>query len=926
MAMASNTMDMTYDGTSMSDKDQVAVTMSPAVVAPAMPSTHVSSLNDMALLDFIARDPRPTLILNLDGPHISIAYRNDALDSHLRIERIDNDTFNSWVTTTPFNDSSRVRQFGGRSWSCVPLQQQWTVVSACCQEHTLSPYPTISSPISQAASSLGRALAQSSKHLSPQSGRAYRSISVSDGVDASETRRGSVISSSWKSVSDDVDRIRRAPRPIDWTRHYVPALSPHIQLVQNFDWGSTPVGSIQSWSDPLRQLVLAMMSNSDPRVLLWGEERRMIYNEACSLLLGLKHPMSMGAKAEDVWSESWDGLLHIVRRAEREGRSTKISSMPLTMERHGYPEETHWSLQMIPIIGPDGQVLGVLDEFSEITNQVIGERRRAAVVNINKIVSHVNNMKELCFEFLEELEACSEDVPFALIYTSPFESDAEFQHTTANGASPHSYTLGGSFGVSVHKKGIPASFDLAECNSNQKTLAGACTRAWESAEGIVLQAKDDTLPEELAAATFDHKQRTVCVLPVPDIAGSGRIVAFLVVGITARRPYDEEAASLVHFLRDIFIKSASAIMLPEEQRKQRQKFEALETSLSQQLTATTLEAQKIEARFARMSQTCPVGMYAISTNSQTLFWNDAYLTVTGITKEEAQDARGKPKEAVHPDDRDRIYEAFLTCIEDKQPFTAEYRLVKPRIYLDPATGKEVCGETWVLANASPELDEEGNVTHVQGWLVDISDRKDHERLRLRRAQIEQSEARFIRLAETAPLGMYLLDVSGRPIYLNDAYCRSFLQTQKSFKNKIDFFLVDLLGFTRSDFEEAESRGLGWADRIEDEDRQRVSDAWTALSQDGTPLDLEYRIKKPWKAYDTATGTEMSGPTWLQGTAVAEMDEDGKPIAIQGFVTEISAKKFSERLLSERLEDALETKQQAGKSEDAILYSFVGHDN
>lgn len=783
--MTSNTMGMTYDEGRESDKDQVAFRMSPAAVAPTVPPAHAHSLNDMALLDFFARDPRPTLILNLDGPHISIAYRNDALDSHLRIERIDDNTFNSWATSTPFNDSSRVWQFGGRSWSCVLLQQQWTVVSTCCQDHTLPPYPTISLPTSQASSSLGRTHAASSKHLLPQNGRAYRSISVSDGVDSSETRRASVVSSSWKTVSDDGDRMQRAHRPIDWTKNYVPGLSPHIQLVQNFKWERTPVGSIHSWSDPLRQLVLAMMSNSDPRVLMWGEERRMIYNEACSLLFGLKHPIAMGAKVEDVWAESWDDLLHVVRRAEREAKSTKISSMPLTMERHGYPEETHWTLQMIPIIGPDGQVLGVLDEFSEITNHVIAERRRAAVVNINKIVSHVTNMKELCFEFLEELEACSEDVPFALIYTSPFESDAEFQDTTANGASPHSYTLGGSFGVSMHNKGIPASFDLAECNSNQKTLVGACTKAWESAEEVVLQAKDDTLPEELAAAIFDRVQKTVCVLPVPDIAGSGRIVAFLVIGITARRPYDEDAASFVHFLRDIFTKSASAIMLPEEQRKQRQKFEELETSLSQQLTATTLEAQKVEARFARMSQTCPVGMYAISTNSQTLFWNDAYLTVTGITKEEAQDARRQPIEAVHPEDRDRIYEAFLNCLEDKQPFTAEYRLVKPRIYLDPSTGEEICGETWVLANASPELDEEGNVTHIQGWIVDISDRKDHERLRLRRAQIEQSETRFIRLAETAPLGMYLLNVSGKPIYLNDAYCMYLLlEASKSSKTLI----------------------------------------------------------------------------------------------------------------------------------------------
>lgn len=149
--------------------------------------------------------------------------------------------------------------------------------------------------------------------------------------------------------------------------------------------------------------------------------------------------------------------------------------------------------------------------------------------------------------------------------------------------------------------------------------------------------------------------------------------------------------------------------------------------------------------------------------------------------------------------------------------------------------------------------------------------------------------------------MYLLHIDGKPIYLNDAY-------------------FDLLGFTRSDFEEAEARGVGWADRIEDEDREMVTAAWQKLIE-GEPLNLEYRIKKPWKAYDTTTGTEMSGPTWLQGTAIAEMDEEGNFIAVQGFVTEISAKKFSERLLAERLENALETKQQADRFIDMVSHEM-----
>lgn len=178
-------------------------------------------------------------------------------------------------------------------------------------------------------------------------------------------------------------------------------------------------------------------------------------------------------------------------------------------------------------------------------------------------------------------------------------------------------------------------------------------------------------------------------------------------------------------------------------------------------------------------------------------------------------------------------------------------------------------------------------------MLDTSDRKYHEKARIAQIETEQSETRFSRLAADAPLGMYLLRPDGHPLYLNDAY-------------------FSLLGFTREEFQEAERNGVGWADQIFEEDRARVGEAWMALAQEGVPLNLEYRVKKPWTYIDEATGTQMTGETWLQGTAVAEIGIDGTVVTIQGFVTEISLKKFSERLLAEKLEDALENKKQADR--------------
>ncbi|KAG9863583.1 histidine kinase, partial [Aureobasidium melanogenum] len=302
-----------------------------------------------------------------------------------------------------------------------------------------------------------------------------------------------------------------------------------------------------------------------------------------------------------------------------------------------------------------------------------------------------------------------------------------------------------------------------------------------------------------------------------------------------------------------------------------------------------------------MAQLAPIGMYAITPDSRTTFYNKAYLDITGIT-EASIEAQTDPGEYVHPNDRERVMNAWLQCLEDKQSFTIEYRVSRPWSFTDPILGETFEGDTYVLATAAPEMDEDGNIIHVQGWLLDVSDRKYHEKVRIQQIEVEQSETKFARLAADAPLGMYLLKPNGEPLYLNDAY-------------------FEILGFTREEFEEAQQRGLGWGDRIHEDDQPKVGEAWMALAERGTPLNLEYRIKKPWKYIDEATGLEMSGETWLQGTAIAEIGIDGSVVAIQGFVTEISLKKASERLLSEKLEDALEHKRQANRFIDMTSHEM-----
>lgn len=574
---------------------------------PSIRNTADNDLKDISLLDYLHKDPRPTFVLNTEKHHIAL--QNESLDNYLIAHKIDRDTFNAWALSTSSNNAATILYFGGRAWNTVNLQK-WTIVSGCRQDHAALAVP-VGAPLSP-----GRTYIQPSTHHLAPFRDVNRSGSGSDSDPAPDpppmSRRASVapsmVSSSWRTVSEDgAAMAARTHRYLDWTKHmHSSTLSPHIQLVQTFRWDLTPIGAMSTWPDSLRQLVLAIMSNSEPRVVMWGEERRMIYNEACSLLLGQKHPLALGARAEEVFAESWHDLIHIVRRAEREGKSTKVVKMPLTMRRHGYLEETYWTLQMIPIIGPEGQVLGILDEFVEMTEQLVSDRRREAVVKISHMIGQVSDVKELYFEFLEGLEACHEDVPFAVIYTSLVEADSD--------AKPHQFRLEGSVGISATR--LPSLIDTTASTVGQHALADACRIALQTGEHRVLSATDRSLPEDFSITVpgraHGDRVKDVFVLPIKNISGTEHVVSFLIVAMSPRRPHDADSIEFAHCLRDILVKSTSAIVLPEEQRRTRQKFEEIEMSLAQQLRASALEAEKIEARFAQMAQSAPVAMYVVS--------------------------------------------------------------------------------------------------------------------------------------------------------------------------------------------------------------------------------------------------------------------------------------------------------------------------
>lgn len=149
------------------------------------------------------------------------------------------------------------------------------------------------------------------------------------------------------------------------------------ELIRAIDWSKTPLGPVDTWSQTLRTMVSFLLANRFPLLLWWGPKYISIYNDAYRPILGTKHPRSMGQPVSECWSEIWHILKPLIDTPFFGGPATWMEDIFLEVNRHGFTEETHFTIAYSPV--PDettpGGIGGVLATVHEITEKIVAERR-----------------------------------------------------------------------------------------------------------------------------------------------------------------------------------------------------------------------------------------------------------------------------------------------------------------------------------------------------------------------------------------------------------------------------------------------------------------------------------------------------------------------------------------------------------------------
>jgi two-component system sensor kinase FixL len=174
--------------------------------------------------------------------------------------------------------------------------------------------------------------------------------------------------------------------------------------------------------------------------------------------------------------------------------------------------------------------------------------------------------------------------------------------------------------------------------------------------------------------------------------------------------------------------------------------------LIEQWASVSNSLRDSERRFRNIADCAPVMMWTSDVDGGQDFSNRRWLEFTGKTLEESFGNRWA--QSVHPDDRQRTFEAYHRSFSARGPLELEFRL------------RRHDGEyRWILSHGAPRYGVAGEFMGYVGSAIDLTERRQQE------AALRRSEARYRDVVESQANFVCRLLADGTLTFINSTFCR-----------------------------------------------------------------------------------------------------------------------------------------------------------
>lgn len=260
--------------------------------------------------------------------------------------------------------------------------------------------------------------------------------------------------------------------------------------------------------------------------------------------------------------------------------------------------------------------------------------------------------------------------------------------------------------------------------------------------------------------------------------------------------------------------------------------------------------KKSELSYRTLTENLPGIVYRLHLNDtgDITFYNNMLIALTGHEPPELTSGQICALEGlIVLEDRQRVLETIRRSISSQVPFELEYRIRKK-------DGEE----RFFFERSKPVCDNSGEVLYIDGFVVDITDRKLRDELAFTVKQYKD-----------------IFDVHNKVFFSMDVVKDRLLMISKGCEK--------VYGLPQREFFD---NTLRWREVIHPDDLQHVDKCSSELPK-GNPIYLEYR-------YYHADGSIR----WIGSSVVPTMDRSDKLARIDGINEDITERKITEKKIAE----------------------------
>lgn len=539
------------------------------------------------------------------------------------------------------------------------------------------------------------------------------------------------------------------------------------ERIRSFNWSTTSLDPISQWPFPLLTTVNLMLDSRFPMFIWWGNDMIQLYNDAYKDILGTgessKHPAALGQKGVEGWLETWAVINPLIESVLETGEAVYFEDYLIPIYRNGKLDDVYWTFAYNPIRGVKGKPEGIFVVCTETTktNQQLHDNeqqlrrvfdhmaegvgitdRAGKIIYSNPMAHKILSTESERFPerrsyspewyniHLDGRPMTDEEHPtmVAMATGKPvfdFEfaierpgSDRMFLTMNAAPVTDSDGNVTGSVGMFsdiTRRKQTEAALQTANAElERQKKLYEAITsgtpdlmyvfdldykftyanrallemwgKTWDTAVGKGLRENGY---EEWHALMHEREIDQVRVTKMP-VRGE---VSFPHATL-GRRIYD-------YILTPLLNEDGDVIAVPGTTR-----------DITDIRNAEAAIAES-EERFRNMAENSGILIGVGDETGNVTYFNKAWSELTGKTSDEL--LKYGWSELIHPDDKEAYLNIYHDAVENKIPYTGEYRMLS-------ATGEY----RWLFAFATPRFTPDGAFAGFIGSFIDITEKKQDE--------------------------------------------------------------------------------------------------------------------------------------------------------------------------------------------------------